>query len=158
TSAAVESALLQGELEGVAGYVLDLRNDPGGVFEEAVATAALFLEPGCTVAATVGGEGWRGTLDSAVVSHIYVVVRNEEVVDAVWVAGQLPSKIFPSLPANLVAGAQQVLVREVQGVQAVSRLLLRPLAAPLTPAPVVLLANANSASAAEVSECLVLSG
>jgi C-terminal processing protease CtpA/Prc len=27
---------------GVAGYVLDLRNDPGGVFEEAVAMAALF--------------------------------------------------------------------------------------------------------------------
>lgn len=27
---------------GVAGYVLDLRNDPGGTFEEAVAMAALF--------------------------------------------------------------------------------------------------------------------
>lgn len=43
TTAALTAVVSGAEADGrVAGYLLDLRNDPGGVFEEAVAIAALF--------------------------------------------------------------------------------------------------------------------
>ncbi len=43
TTSGQYSVVSAAEADGrVAGYVLDLRNDPGGVFEEAVAMAALF--------------------------------------------------------------------------------------------------------------------
>lgn len=43
TTSGLSKVVAAAEAEGgVAGYVLDLRNDPGGVFEEAVAMAALF--------------------------------------------------------------------------------------------------------------------
>lgn len=43
TTSGLYSVVSAAEADGhVAGYVLDLRNDPGGVFEEAVAMAALF--------------------------------------------------------------------------------------------------------------------
>lgn len=42
-TAALSAVVASAEAEGrVAGYVIDLRNDPGGVFEEAVAIASLF--------------------------------------------------------------------------------------------------------------------
>lgn len=47
----------------------------GGVFEEAMAQAALFLEPGCRIAQTVRSQSG--------------------VVDAAWVAGDLSSQVFP---------------------------------------------------------------
>jgi len=51
---AMASAIREGEALGVDGYVLDLRNNPGGVFEEAVAMAALWLDcEGCNVTETV---------------------------------------------------------------------------------------------------------
>lgn len=71
----------------------------GGVFEEAVAEAAFFLEPGQPIAQTV---------------------RNQEVVDNVWVAGDLSSEVFPKQPSRL------------------------------TTKPVVILVNTGTASAAEV--------
>ena len=71
----------------------------GGVFEEAVAEAAYFLEPGQPIAQTV---------------------RNQEVVDNVWVAGDLSSEVFPKQPSRL------------------------------TTKPVVILVNSATASAAEV--------
>ena len=37
-------AILQGETLGVDGYILDLRNNPGGVFEEAIAIASFLLD------------------------------------------------------------------------------------------------------------------
>ncbi|MCO5556695.1 hypothetical protein L7F22_010246 [Adiantum nelumboides] len=40
------SAIREGEALGVDGYIFDLRNNPGGVFEESVAMAALWLD--CT--------------------------------------------------------------------------------------------------------------
>lgn len=43
TTSGLYDVVTSAEADGrVAGYVLDLRNDPGGVFEEAVAMAALF--------------------------------------------------------------------------------------------------------------------
>lgn len=71
----------------------------GGVFEEAVAEAALFLEPGQPIAQTV---------------------RNQDVIDNRWVAGDLSSEVFPQQPAQL------------------------------TTKPVVILVNSGTASAAEV--------
>jgi hypothetical protein len=43
-TAGLAQVVASAEAEGqhVAGYVLDLRNNPGGVFEEAVAIASLF--------------------------------------------------------------------------------------------------------------------
>jgi C-terminal processing protease CtpA/Prc len=43
-TAGLAQVVASAETEGqhVAGYVLDLRNNPGGVFEEAVAIASLF--------------------------------------------------------------------------------------------------------------------
>ncbi len=71
----------------------------GGVFEEAVAEAAYFLEPGQPIAQTV---------------------RNQEVIDNVWVAGDLSLQVFPKQPSRL------------------------------TTKPVVILVNSGTASAAEV--------
>jgi hypothetical protein len=43
TTSGLSAVIAAAEADGrVAGYVLDMRNDPGGVFEEAVAIAALF--------------------------------------------------------------------------------------------------------------------
>lgn len=48
------SAIREGEALGVDGYILDLRNNPGGVFEEAIAMAALWLDcKDCGIAETV---------------------------------------------------------------------------------------------------------
>ncbi len=40
--------------EGMTGLVLDLRSNPGGLIREGVAVASLFLQPGDTIAASVG--------------------------------------------------------------------------------------------------------
>ncbi|KIY96806.1 carboxyl-terminal processing protease [Monoraphidium neglectum] len=66
----------QGEADDVAGFVLDLRNNAGGVFEEAVAMASLFLPPPADIAETVRGG-------------------SPQVIDAVWRAGALSPEIFP---------------------------------------------------------------
>ncbi|KAK9805537.1 hypothetical protein WJX72_003921 [[Myrmecia] bisecta] len=80
TSKMLQRALREGEADGVAGYVIDLRNNPGGVFEEAIGMASFFLEPGSMIAETV---------------------RNDEVIDNHWQAGSLSREIFPSLPGVL---------------------------------------------------------
>ncbi|KAH8958311.1 hypothetical protein BDL97_06G017200 [Sphagnum fallax] len=52
------AAIREGEALGVDGYILDLRNNPGGVFEEAIAMAALWLDcKGCDVTETVRSSG-----------------------------------------------------------------------------------------------------
>lgn len=50
TTAGLARALRAGEALGVDGLVLDLRNNPGGVLEEAVSSASLLLPCGRTVA------------------------------------------------------------------------------------------------------------
>lgn len=57
TTSGLYDVVTSAEADGrVAGYVLDLRNDPGGVFEEAVAMAALFQ-----VSSRRGLVHWKGS-------------------------------------------------------------------------------------------------
>lgn len=50
TAAVLDSALLSVEAAGATGVVLDLRDNPGGLVQELMAAAALFLDPGTPVA------------------------------------------------------------------------------------------------------------
>lgn len=72
--------LKEAEQEGVAGYIMDVRNDPGGVFEEAIAISSLFLAPGQKIADTVRGGA---------------------VVDTSYHAGSLSAEVFGQLPGQL---------------------------------------------------------
>jgi len=49
----LEKALKESEYRGVDALVVDLRNNPGGTFEEAIADAALFLENKYSIVSTV---------------------------------------------------------------------------------------------------------
>ncbi|GIL69117.1 hypothetical protein Vretifemale_112 [Volvox reticuliferus] len=65
TTEGLEAVLQRHEgAPGNVGYILDLRNNPGGVFEEAIASASMFLRRGDVIAKTIRGP--------------------EEVVDTVW--------------------------------------------------------------------------
>ncbi|EFJ41634.1 hypothetical protein VOLCADRAFT_119655, partial [Volvox carteri f. nagariensis] len=75
---------------GNVGYVLDLRNNPGGVFEEAIASASMFLRRGDVIAKTIRGP--------------------EGVVDTVWQAGSLPEEVFPQPPGRLAVKPVVLLV------------------------------------------------
>lgn len=77
------SAIREGEALGVDGYILDLRNNPGGVFEEAVAMAALWLDcEGCNVTETVR-------------SNV------ADIEDLVYTVGNLPKDVFLKHPGAL---------------------------------------------------------
>jgi len=77
------AAIREGEALGVDGYILDLRNNPGGVFEEAIAMAALWLDcKGCDVTETVRSSGTN-------------------IEDLVYTVGNLPSEIFSKNPGVL---------------------------------------------------------
>jgi carboxyl-terminal processing protease len=73
---------VEGELAGVDGYIIDLRNNPGGVFEEAIAISQYFLD-------TDGRD-----------MHIVETVRNNDamsrrnIIDNVWTVGLLPADVF----------------------------------------------------------------
>ena len=104
---ALAAALLAGEARGVAGWVVDLRGNPGGVFEEGVASAGLLLPPGAPIARTLradgqaAGSGGGGGAD--------------------FVAGGLPAADFPataagqltSLPVAVVVDAGSASAAEV---------------------------------------------
>lgn len=81
TRRAMQAALLAGEIDGVDGYVLDLRNNPGGVFEEAISIASLMLDANCPVAATVRTVG--GFIDNT------------------FQTGHLPTQVFQNLPGTM---------------------------------------------------------
>lgn len=87
-TAALRLALLEGEVDGVDGYVFDLRNDPGGVLEEAVASAAMLLPCGAVVARTQ-----RGGVD-----------------DISYRACELPAGQFASPPMAQLSAAQAVVL------------------------------------------------
>eukprot|EP00877_Chromochloris_zofingiensis_P000051 jgi/Chrzof1/10046/Cz04g25070.t1 len=91
TTKAVTKAVVQGEIDQVAGYILDLRNDPGGVFEEAVAIATLFLDPSLNIAETV---------------------RNEQVIENVWTSASLGHDFYPEVPGPLTSRPVVVLVNK----------------------------------------------
>ena len=98
-TAALSQALRFGEAARVSAYIVDVRNNPGGVLEEAIASAALFSPCGARVAQTHrGGAG----------------------ADVRYVACALPPGQF-----------------------------VHPPTAPLTRAPLVVIMNGGSASAAE---------
>lgn len=73
-------AINMAEYWGVEGYVIDLRNNPGGVFEEAIAIANLMLQGGQEIAQTV---------------------RTATFVDNTWKAGALSREVFPTQPGQL---------------------------------------------------------
>jgi len=75
----LEKKIQEGEVYGVDGYIVDVRNNAGGVYEEAVAIAGLFLEPGTPIASTVRSG------DSAL----------RDVVDSEYVTAQLPLATYP---------------------------------------------------------------
>ncbi|KAH7387157.1 hypothetical protein KP509_16G008500 [Ceratopteris richardii] len=80
---AMASAIREGESLGVDGYVLDLRNNPGGVYEEAIAMAALWLDcTHCSISETVRTVGY-------------------DVDDFTYIAGELPETIFLRHPGVL---------------------------------------------------------
>lgn len=77
------SAIREGEALGVDGYILDLRNNPGGVFEEAIAMAGLWLDcKDCDITETVRSNA-------------------ADVDDFTYVAGNLPNTIFVRHPGVL---------------------------------------------------------
>ncbi|GBF93173.1 histone-lysine N-methyltransferase [Raphidocelis subcapitata] len=80
STAALRRAVAEGEADGVAGFVIDLRNNAGGVFEEAVASAALFLPPPADIAETVRAG-------------------SPQVIDSVFRAGELSPEVFPEAAA-----------------------------------------------------------
>ncbi|GIL48895.1 hypothetical protein Vafri_5312 [Volvox africanus] len=91
TTEGLEAVLRRNEgAPGNVGYILDLRNNPGGVFEEAIASASMFLRRGDVIAKTIRGP--------------------EEVVDTVWQVGNLPYEVFPSLPGRLASKPVVLLV------------------------------------------------
>lgn len=73
-------AINMAEYWGVEGYIIDLRNNPGGVFEEAIAIANLMLQGGQEIAQTV---------------------RTATFVDNTWKAGALSREVFPTQPGQL---------------------------------------------------------
>lgn len=64
TSKRVASVLRQFRASGVDGIVVDLRDDPGGLLEEAVRTASLFLHGG-TIVTLVGAHSPRRTFHAS---------------------------------------------------------------------------------------------
>jgi C-terminal processing protease CtpA/Prc len=85
-------AIIEGEVSVVDGYIIDLRNNPGGVFEEAIAIASYFL--------TSQDPSGRDT-------HIVETVRytdsttHRDLIDNAWTVGTLPSELFPPPAAGL---------------------------------------------------------
>ncbi|KAL3145262.1 hypothetical protein ABBQ32_001001 [Trebouxia sp. C0010 RCD-2024] len=77
---AVTDAINMAEYWGAEGFIIDLRNNPGGVFEEAIAIANLMLEGGQEIAQTV---------------------RTATFVDNTWKAGSLSREVFPTQPGQL---------------------------------------------------------
>jgi len=70
TTDVLAAALMEGEVRGVGGWVVDVRGNPGGVFEDGIASAALFLPSGAPIARTVrtgggGAEFFAGALPAA---------------------------------------------------------------------------------------------
>lgn len=77
------SAIREGESLGVDGYILDLRNNPGGVFEEAIAMAAL----------------WLDCKDCGITETVRTSVADID--DFEYMAGNLPHTIFMRHPGVL---------------------------------------------------------
>eukprot|EP00884_Botryococcus_braunii_P009004 jgi/Botrbrau1/18104/Bobra.0813s0001.2 len=86
---ALAATLQRAEAHGHVGTIIDLRNNPGGVFEEAILSASFFLPQGAQIVETV---------------------RSGFVVDTMFEAGDLPRQIFPSEPGLLSRRPVAILV------------------------------------------------
>ncbi len=71
----METAIRDFQREGVAGYVLDLRNNPGGLLQAGVEIARLWLDPG-PIVYTVDRQGIQGSFDAqgSAMTHAPLVV------------------------------------------------------------------------------------
>jgi carboxyl-terminal processing protease len=79
-------AIIEGELNAVGGYIIDLRNNPGGIFEEAITIASYFLDDdNARIAETVR------YMDSE---------SNRNIIDTVWAVATLPSEAFHAFPRH----------------------------------------------------------
>lgn len=85
-------AILEGETLGVDGYILDLRNNPGGVFEEAIAIASFLLD------ADPDPAHPGATTHPAIVETVRASdpASKQDVVDNVFKVGMLPQ----GMPGN----------------------------------------------------------
>ncbi|MHC5036989.1 MAG: S41 family peptidase [Planctomycetota bacterium] len=81
TAREIRAALLSLLAQGLKGLVLDLRNNPGGVFESAVETADLFLRKGVMVRtegrAAEANQVFRATPDDSLPDFPMVILVNE---------------------------------------------------------------------------------
>ncbi|MGB7415356.1 MAG: S41 family peptidase [Thermosynechococcaceae cyanobacterium] len=71
----MEMAIRDQKKEGVTGYVLDLRNNPGGLLQAGVEIARLWLDPG-PIVYTVDRQGIQGSFDAqgSALTHTPLVV------------------------------------------------------------------------------------
>lgn len=83
TSEEVKSALEELEKANVKGVVIDLRNNPGGLFDQGIQVADLLL-PECTITYTTDRQGTRTDYDSDSqhASLPYVLLVNENTASA----------------------------------------------------------------------------
>lgn len=75
----VEKAVKNLEKEGAKGYILDLRNNPGGLLQAGIEIARLFLDQG-TIVYTVNRQGMLGSfesVDSAITDAPLVLLVNK---------------------------------------------------------------------------------
>eukprot|EP00741_Cyanophora_paradoxa_P002153 tig00000553_g2088.t1 len=127
------------EAAGAEGFILDLRNNPGGIFEEGIEIARMWLdpEPGATILRTVDSHGFRTLFP----------------VDSDAYAGGIPQppEDSPSGAEGLLSPAPVLEVPAADGGRAAagSDAPRLPHEA-ITQKPLVILTNAGTASASEI--------
>ncbi len=72
TAASFREALEDLERQGMEALILDLRSNPGGLLQQAIRTAGIFLEEGLTVVSTRGREGANRNLTFGAESSVFV--------------------------------------------------------------------------------------
>ena len=110
---------MEGEVLGVDGYIIDLRNNPGGVFEEAIAISSYFLDD---------------TTETPIVETVRTtdVVSKRNIIDTVWKVGMLPSEVFPKHAWSLTSRPVAVLTN--RGTASASEVMTGALQVLLVPA------------------------
>jgi carboxyl-terminal processing protease len=93
SAAETRAAVLRLRAEGARAYALDLRGNPGGLLDQAVAIASLFLRDGSTIVSIAGAHRPLHTYDSrgdlAVSAPLAVLVNHSSASASEVVAGAL---------------------------------------------------------------------